>query len=64
MAYARKSIVGTYRSQSFSDDDAIRRYVDLESWKIEETQQALREADAGDFASDAEFDDVMKKHAG
>jgi len=56
--------VGTYRSQSFSDDDAIRRYVDLESWKIEETQQALREADAGDFASDAEFDDVMKKHAG
>jgi len=56
--------MGTYRSQSFPDDDATRRYVELESWQIEEIQQAVTEADAGDFASDAEFDEVMKKHAG
>lgn len=54
----------THRSQSFLGCDAIRRYVELESWQIEEIHQAVTEADAGDFASDAEFDEVMKKHAG
>jgi predicted transcriptional regulator len=56
--------VGTYRPHSFSSVDAIRRYIDLESWQIEEIQQAVKAADAGDFASDAEFDEVMKKHTG
>jgi len=54
----------THRSQSFLGGDAIRRYIDLESWQIAETQQALNEADAGDFASDEEFEAVVKKHAG
>jgi predicted transcriptional regulator len=44
--------------------EAIRRYIDLESWQIAEIQQALNEADAGDFATEAEFDAVVKKHAG
>jgi predicted transcriptional regulator len=52
----------THRSQSFLGGEAIRRYIDLESWQIAEIQQALNEADAGDFATDAEFDAVMKKH--
>ena len=54
----------THRSQSFLGGEAIRRYVELESWQIAEIQQATTEADAGDFASDAEFIAVVKKHAG
>lgn len=59
-----KLAAATHRSQSFLGSEAIRRYVDLESWQIAEIQQAVTEADAGDFASDAEFDAVVKKHAG
>ena len=53
----------THRSQSFLGGEAIQRYVDLESWQIAEIQQAICEADAGDFASDDEFNAVMKKYA-
>jgi len=54
----------THRSQSFLGADTIRRYIDLESWQIAEIQQAVAEADAGDFASDIEFNAVLNKHAG
>ena len=54
----------TQRSQSFLGAEAIRRYIELESWQIAEIRQALTEADAGDFASDDEFDAVLKKYAG
>lgn len=59
-----KLAAATHRSQSFLGGEAIRRYIDLESWQIAEIQQAINEADAGDFATEAEFDAVMKKHAG
>ena len=54
----------THRSQSFLGSEAIRRYVDLESWQVAEIQQAITEADAGNFADDAEFSAVIKKYAG
>lgn len=54
----------THRSQSFLGAEAIRRYIELESWQIAEIQHALIEADAGDFASDEEFNAILKKHAG
>lgn len=53
----------THRSQSFLGGEAIQRYVDLESWQIAEIQQAIVEADAGDFASDEELNAVVKKYA-
>ena len=53
----------THRSQSFLGAEAIRRYIELESWQIAEIKQAISEADAGDFASDEEFNAVLKKHA-
>lgn len=43
------------RSRSFVAAEAIREYVALNDWQIEETQKAIREADAGDFASEAEL---------
>ena len=54
----------THRSQSFLGSDAIRRYIELESWQIAEIQQAVAEADSGDFATDDEFNAVVRKHAG
>jgi len=54
----------THRSQSFLGSDAIRRYVELESWQIAEIQQAITEADRNEFASDDEFDAIVKKYAG
>jgi len=54
----------THRSKSYLAGEALRQYIDLESWQIGEIQQALKEADANDFASDAEIDAVVRKYAG
>ena len=54
----------THRSRSYLCGEAIRQYLDLEAWQIGEIQQALTEADAGDFAADAEVDAVVRKYAG
>lgn len=54
----------THRSQSFLGGEAIRRYLELEAWQIAEIQQAIAESDAGDFATDAELNAVVKKYAG
>ena len=54
----------THRSKSYLAGEAIRRYLALEAWQIGEIQQALQEADAGDFASDEEVNAVVRKHAG
>ena len=42
----------TRRSKSFLAAEAIRDYVENNEWQIREIHAALREADAGDFASD------------
>lgn len=41
----------TQRSKSYLAAEAVRDYVERNEWQIRETQQALTEADAGDFAS-------------
>jgi len=54
----------THRTKSYLVGEAIRQYLDPEAWQVEEIQQAIKEADAGDFASDDEVDAVLRKHAG
>ncbi|MBV8358801.1 MAG: CopG family ribbon-helix-helix protein [Deltaproteobacteria bacterium] len=49
------------RSKSYLAAEAIRAYVDLNEWQIAEIKAALKEADAGEFASNREVDKVMKK---
>lgn len=39
----------------------IRAYVDLNEWQISEIKAALKEADAGDFASGEEVQAVVSK---
>lgn len=54
----------THRSKSFLAGEAIRQYLELEAWQISEIQRALQEADTGDFATEEEFDALVRKYAG
>ena len=51
----------TQRSRSFLISEAVREYVALNEWQIEEIKKGLAEADAGDFASDADVQRTIKK---
>ncbi len=51
----------TKRSKSVLVAEAIRAYVDDNEWQIGEVQSALREADAGDFASEKKVAAVARK---
>ena len=54
----------THRSKSYLAEEAIARYLDLEAWQVGEIEQAIQEADRGDFASPADRADLLKKYAG
>ncbi|KQB59126.1 MULTISPECIES: CopG family ribbon-helix-helix protein [Betaproteobacteria] len=45
----------THRSKSYLAAEAIRDFVEANEWQIREIQAAVKEADAGDFASDEEL---------
>jgi predicted transcriptional regulator len=51
----------TQRSKSFLAAEAIRVFVETNEWQIGEIKAALKEADAGDFASDKEVAALAKK---
>ncbi len=49
------------RTKSYVAAEAIRAYIDLNEWQIAEIKAALKEAEAGDFASEEEVRAVMRK---
>jgi RHH-type transcriptional regulator, rel operon repressor / antitoxin RelB len=49
------------RTKSYVAAEAIRAYVELNEWQITEIKAALTEADAGDFASEAQVQAVKSK---
>lgn len=51
----------TGRSKSQIASDAIKQYIELECWQIGEIKAAIKEANAGDFATEAQVDAVKKK---
>ncbi len=51
----------THRSKSFLASEAIREFVETNEWQIGEIQAALRETDAGDFASEQALEALAKK---
>ena len=51
----------TQRSRSFLAAEAIREYVALNEWQIEEIKKGIQEADAGNFATDEEVAAMRKK---
>ena len=54
----------TQRSKSFLAAEAINRYLEIEAWQIAEIEQAVIEAEQGDFASDAQVNALAAKYAG
>ena len=51
----------TQRSKSFLAAEALRDYVALNEWQLQEISAALKEADAGDFASDEAVSQTLRK---
>ena len=49
------------RSRSFIAAEAIREYVALNDWQIEEIKKAIGEADRGEFASDSDIERTVRK---
>jgi len=52
----------TARTKSFLAIDALTNYVQSESWQIRDIHEGLKEADAGEFASDEQVKAVFIKY--
>ena len=51
----------TQRSKSYLAAEAVREFVELNEWQVQEIKAGLREADAGDFATEPELQAVLAK---
>jgi RHH-type rel operon transcriptional repressor/antitoxin RelB len=51
----------TRRAESRLVAEAIRSYVDVNEWQIAAIKQAIKEADAGNFATEREVQVFLKK---
>jgi predicted transcriptional regulator len=51
----------TQRSKSYLAAQAIREFVESNEWQVAEIHAALKEADAGDFATDADLAQVQSR---
>jgi predicted transcriptional regulator len=52
----------TGRSSEQLAEEALKRYVEYESWKADKIRDAVRRADAGDFATDDEMEAVFDRY--
>lgn len=52
------------RSRSFVAAEAIREYVALNDWQIEEIKKGVAEAERRDFATDKDLERTLKKWTG
>lgn len=51
----------THRSKSFLATEAIRDFVELNEWQVQEIKAAISEADKGEFATDDTVTSTFKK---
>jgi RHH-type transcriptional regulator, rel operon repressor / antitoxin RelB len=49
------------RSRSFVAAQAIQEFVSVNEWQINEIKKGLAEADAGDFATDEEMQQTVRR---
>ena len=56
-----KLSAATRRSKSFLAAEAVREFIEINEWQIEEIKDAVKEADANDFASDQDVQTVFNK---
>ncbi len=50
---------GMDRDRSYVLNEAIALYLEMHQWQLEEIQQGIAEAEAGDFASEEEVQAVL-----
>jgi RHH-type transcriptional regulator, rel operon repressor / antitoxin RelB len=50
------------RDRSYCINEAVEAYLEVHRWQIEQIKMAIAEADAGDFATDAEVDALNNKY--
>jgi RHH-type transcriptional regulator, rel operon repressor / antitoxin RelB len=50
------------RSKAYLVEDAVSQYLHENVWQVAEIEKAVREADAGDFASAAEVQSLTDKY--
>ena len=51
------------RSRNYLVNQAIDQLLELHAWQIERTEEGIKAADEGRFASDAEMERVFNKYA-
>lgn len=51
----------TDRSKSYLAAEAIREFIELNEWQLREIEQAVMEADNGEFASEQSVGKVLRK---
>jgi predicted transcriptional regulator len=54
--------VSTGRSREELVDEAISRFLDYERWAVKHIKEGLRQADAGEFASDEEMAAIFDRY--
>jgi RHH-type transcriptional regulator, rel operon repressor / antitoxin RelB len=52
----------TARTKSFVTVEALSSYLEAQAWQVKEVQEAIVEADNGDFATDDQVDAVFAKY--
>ncbi|HEY0835822.1 MAG TPA: ribbon-helix-helix protein, CopG family [Azospirillum sp.] len=53
-------VVATDRPRSWHLEQALRAYVREQAWQVEDIRRGIAEADAGEFADDAEIEAVFR----
>jgi len=56
-----KLSAATRRSKSFLAAEAVREFVEINEWQIDEIENAIKEANADDFSSEQELQAVLNK---
>jgi len=52
----------TGRNRNTLAEEALRRFIETEKWQLADIEAGLREADAGDFATDEEMQALWSKY--
>ena len=60
-AQLERLAAATSRSRSWLVAEAVKQYVAEQSWQVEAIEEGIREADAGNFASDDEVKEAFAR---
>lgn len=60
---AKTKVVPEIKRMSFLTIDALTNYVQSESWQIRDIHEGIKEAEAGEFATDEQVKAVFSKYS-